>query len=58
MTSRPKSILLSIVAAAFFAAPARSQIPDASTPKLVLFITIDAMRPDYLSRFESPLSGG
>ena len=27
-------------------------------PKLVLFITIDAMRPDYLQRWDSQLSGG
>lgn len=27
-------------------------------PKLVLFITIDAMRPDYLPRFEAQLVGG
>ena len=28
---------------------------DTTTPKLVLFITIDAMRSDYLQRFESQL---
>ena len=27
-------------------------------PKLVLFITIDAMRPDYLQRFDAQLGGG
>ena len=31
---------------------------DTTTPKLVLFITIDAMRSDYLARFASQLSGG
>jgi predicted AlkP superfamily pyrophosphatase or phosphodiesterase len=31
---------------------------DTTTPKLVVFITIDAMRSDYLSRFASQLSGG
>jgi predicted AlkP superfamily pyrophosphatase or phosphodiesterase len=31
---------------------------DTTTPKLVLFITVDAMRPDYLTRFESQLTGG
>jgi predicted AlkP superfamily pyrophosphatase or phosphodiesterase len=29
-----------------------------SRPKLVVFLTIDAMRPDYLQRFEKQLSGG
>jgi predicted AlkP superfamily pyrophosphatase or phosphodiesterase len=27
-------------------------------PKLVVFITVDAMRPDYLSRFDKQLTGG
>lgn len=27
-------------------------------PRLVVFITVDAMRPDYLPRFESQLTGG
>jgi predicted AlkP superfamily pyrophosphatase or phosphodiesterase len=31
---------------------------DTTTPKLVLFITVDAMRADYLSRFENQLTGG
>lgn len=38
-----------------------TQIADAQQkprPKLVVFITVDAMRPDYLSRFESQLTGG
>src|SRR2546423_448427 len=43
---------------ALAASPALAQKPDTSTPKLVLFITVDAMRPDYLTRFESQLSGG
>jgi len=32
--------------------------PASSTPKLVLFITVDAMRPDYLPRFAPQLTGG
>jgi predicted AlkP superfamily pyrophosphatase or phosphodiesterase len=55
---RSKNILLPIVLAIQTAAPARSQAPDSTRPKLVLFITIDAMRPDYLSRFEPQLTGG
>jgi len=58
MIGRLKKILLPIVLAIPIAAPARSQVPDSSRPKLVLFITIDAMRPDYLSRFEPQLTGG
>ncbi|HKR08237.1 MAG TPA: alkaline phosphatase family protein, partial [Gemmatimonadaceae bacterium] len=33
-------------------------VTDTTTPKLVLFITIDAMRADYLARFEGQLIGG
>lgn len=29
-----------------------------ATPSLVVFITVDQMRPDYFSRFESQLTGG
>jgi predicted AlkP superfamily pyrophosphatase or phosphodiesterase len=58
MTRQLKSILLSLVLAPLLAAPARPQGPGASNPKLVLFITVDAMRPDYLSRFERQLTGG
>ena len=38
--------------------PAAVHPADTTTPKLVLFITIDAMRSDYLSRFETQLTGG
>lgn len=58
MTRRLISILLPIALAIQIATPARSQAPGTSRPKLVLFITIDAMRPDYLSRFEPQLTGG
>ena len=40
------------------AAPPPIHPADTTTPKLVLFITIDAMRSDYLPRFERQLSGG
>lgn len=30
----------------------------AATPKLVLFITVDGLRPDYFTRFGSQLNGG
>lgn len=58
MTQRLIRTLLPIMLAVQAAVPVRSQTPEASTPKLVLFITIDAMRPDYLSRFEPQLTGG
>src|SRR5438874_5980842 len=58
MTRQFKSTLLFIALGIVAARPAQSQATDASTPKLVLFITVDAMRPDYLSRFESQLTGG
>jgi predicted AlkP superfamily pyrophosphatase or phosphodiesterase len=58
MTRRLKSILLSVALAILAGTPARPQAPHASGPKLVLFITVDAMRPDYLSRFEPQLTGG
>ena len=58
MTRRMKSILLSAMLSIVVAVPAQSQGPDTARPKLVLFITIDAMRPDYLSRFEAQLTGG
>ena len=29
-----------------------------STPKLLVFITVDALRPDYFARFERQLNGG
>src|SRR5438552_8878268 len=38
--------------------PAGAQAPETSAPKLVVFITVDAMRPDYFTRFESQLTGG
>src|SRR4051812_21014666 len=40
------------------AAPVHAQATDRRTPKLVLFITVDAMRADYMPRFESQLTGG
>src|SRR5215204_7337673 len=36
-----------------------AQVPAApSTPSLLVFITVDQMRPDYFSRFEPQLTGG
>lgn len=36
----------------------RCQTPAPHQPTLVVFLTIDQMRPDYLSRFEKQLTGG
>ena len=41
--------------------PASSEVPStqsSSAPTLVVFFTVDQMRPDYLSRFDSQLTGG
>lgn len=51
-------ILLGNTAAGFSQQPTPPVPADTTTPKLVLFITVDAMRPDYLPRFESQLAGG
>jgi predicted AlkP superfamily pyrophosphatase or phosphodiesterase len=58
MTGWKKSILLSTTLSLLVGAAARSQAADTSRPKLVVFIAIDAMRPDYLSRFDAQLTGG
>src|SRR3954469_14740302 len=59
MNCRSSRLALSIVLlAAGGAIPVAAQAPDTSAPKLVLFITIDAMRSDYLPRFDPQLTGG
>ena len=65
---RNRSIRKALFAATFVISPAalaqqRTQPApfrpaDTTTPKLVVFFTIDAMRPDYLPRFASQLIGG
>jgi len=57
MSSHLRTLALSVVFIVV-GIPARAQAPDAPRPKLVLFITIDAFRPDYLTRFEPQLTGG
>src|SRR3954465_9398308 len=58
MNCRFRNVLLSVAFTAFAASPVHAQASDTATPKLVLFITIDQMRPDYFTRFESQLTGG
>jgi predicted AlkP superfamily pyrophosphatase or phosphodiesterase len=53
-----KNALLSALFAALVPCAAAPQATAPPRPKLVLFLTIDAMRPDYLSRFEGQLTGG
>jgi predicted AlkP superfamily pyrophosphatase or phosphodiesterase len=47
-----------VSAAAQPASTATTTSQPASTPTLVVFFTVDQMRPDYFSRFESQLTGG
>src|SRR5438552_11253031 len=59
MNRRFNSLALIVPLLAFSTSAARGQVTrDTTVPKLVLFITIDAMRPDYVTRFESQLTGG
>lgn len=57
MVCRSHGSLL-LLAWAALAQPAAAQTRNVSNPKLVVFITIDAMRADYLPRFEKQLTGG
>jgi predicted AlkP superfamily pyrophosphatase or phosphodiesterase len=57
--NRRFTILATLTCAlAFNATAALAQSVGSTQPKLVLFITVDAMRPDYLTRFEPQLTGG
>jgi len=49
-----RSLKNALVSSAFLivgATPTWAQVSDTATPKLVVFITIDQMRPDYFTRF-------
>jgi predicted AlkP superfamily pyrophosphatase or phosphodiesterase len=56
--TRPFALWLPILFAGFFSGPAACQATNPQRPKLVVFITVDAMRPDYLTRFAPQLTGG
>jgi predicted AlkP superfamily pyrophosphatase or phosphodiesterase len=58
MARRSHVILLLLALATLMTRSAASQTRSASKPKLVVFITVDAMRADYLPRFEKQLTGG
>ena len=51
-------LVLPVLLAGFVASPAAGQASNPQTPKLVVFVTVDAMRPDYLTRFAPQLTGG
>jgi len=50
--------LVSALGLAALSSRARAQADTSNTPTLVVFLTIDQMRPDYLPRFEKQLTGG
>jgi predicted AlkP superfamily pyrophosphatase or phosphodiesterase len=58
MIRRFKGALLPMILLTLAGYPASSQTRSAAKPRLVVFITIDAMRADYLPRFEKQLTGG
>jgi predicted AlkP superfamily pyrophosphatase or phosphodiesterase len=58
MIRRFNGALLPIILLALIGHPAGSQTRSVAKPKLIVFITIDAMRADYLPRFEKQLTGG
>ena len=55
---RRLALLLSILLAGVVASPSAGQAGNTVTPRLVVFVTVDAMRPDYLPRFAQQLTGG
>src|SRR6478672_1013833 len=62
MFSNPRvsrSTLAAVALAAFVVTPVAAQPrPAAATPSLIVFITVDQMRPDYFERYASQLKGG
>jgi len=53
----PRRLLLAVVLATLGAVPAAAQAPTPA-PKLLVFITVDQMRPDYFTRWPGQLTGG
>ena len=56
--TRRFALWLPILFTGLIAGPAACQATNTQPPKLVVFITVDAMRPDYLTRFAPQLTGG
>ena len=53
----PYRLTLAAALAALSAVPALAQTP-AAPPKLVVFLTVDQLRPEYFTRFSGQLQGG
>ena len=58
ITTRRLALWLPVLFVGLVAGPAGCQPINAPPPKLVVFITVDAMRPDYLTRYGKQLTGG
>jgi predicted AlkP superfamily pyrophosphatase or phosphodiesterase len=58
ITTRHLTPWLPILFAGLVAGPAACQATNTQPPKLIVFVTVDAMRPDYLTRFSKQLTGG
>jgi predicted AlkP superfamily pyrophosphatase or phosphodiesterase len=56
--TRRFALWLPILFTGLAAGPAACQATNTQPPKLVVFITVDAMRADYLTRFAPQLTGG
>ncbi len=52
------AVIASLTTCAKTTAPLSIPTSRESKPTLVLFITVDQLRPDYFDRFKSPLTGG
>ena len=55
---RRSALLLAVLAAAPAAMHAQYTSPAAERPRLVVFLTVDQLRPDYLDRWASQFTGG
>src|SRR5690242_12749395 len=53
----PRRLISALVLAACAAAPVAAQAP-APPPKLLVFITVDQLRPDYFTRWPGQLTAG
>jgi predicted AlkP superfamily pyrophosphatase or phosphodiesterase len=56
--TRRFAVWVPILFTGLVAGSAACQATNTQPPKLVVFITVDAMRPDYLTRFSPQLTGG
>src|SRR3989441_8310171 len=54
----PFAVYLALLGWLFVPAPSRTASRPPARPKLVVVITVDQLRPDYLTRWKSQLTGG